>query len=187
MSDDLNREEVITLYQDLHQGEQHFNRIQADYRRMASLWLLAVFSGVGFILTKPLTFDISPWVLVAGVSGAGTIGLLLIWGLDILVYHRLLSCYFSQALDLEQRYRFLPQIRQAMLKSQNMGQQGALPRLALFYSLPIALLFSSTLGSLFWALDWVSTPLENLVGIGLALGSGALVLYCIQRFSRLKA
>lgn len=87
------------------QFERHFNQLQATYRALASTWLLAAFTGVGFTILNAKSIQSIPvdWLLMAaGVALAGAIGIGLIWNLDLLVYHRLLDVIFHTARTIEE-------------------------------------------------------------------------------------
>jgi hypothetical protein len=118
-------------------AERHFNEIQARYRALASTWLLATFAGIGFVLSAE-SFDlpVPRLFVVAGIALAGTVGLVLLWNLDVRVYHRLLDAYFWEGLRLESRNPWVPQVRQRMLDFTN--DRGVLPRVNVFYIAGVA-------------------------------------------------
>ena len=70
-------------------------------------------------------------VIVLAIALAASIGILLIWMLDVLVYHRLLDACFVEALKIEKDYPFVPQIRHKMVASQPGGE--VLTRVVRFY------------------------------------------------------
>jgi len=113
-------EQVWKLVTELGKEERHFNQVQHQYRLLASTWLLAMFAGVGFALSKQdLTIPAELIVSVLGLAGA--IGITQLWNLDIRVYHQLLDSCFVQSLKLEREYPWLPQLRSSMLSSQTQG------------------------------------------------------------------
>ena len=73
-----------------------------------------------------------------GIAVAGSLGITLLWVVDLLVYHRLLDSNFVEGLILEEQYPWLPPIRSNMMRTQ-MGQ-GVLFCVVLFYSGTIMLL-----------------------------------------------
>lgn len=111
--------------------ERHFNELQTQYRNMASKWLLATFAAIGFVISKVILINITMELLVACIALAGFIGIILIWILDLLVYHRLLEACFIEGLVLERQYSWLPPIRHNMMDT--MRGEGVLFRLIGFY------------------------------------------------------
>lgn len=140
---------VWKLVQEIGEQERHFNDIQARYRSMASIWLLATFSAIGFVISKTISIDIDPEVLIAITAAAGGIGIILLWVVDLMVYHRLLDSCFIEGLILEEQYSWLPPMRQNMMNTQK--GQGVLLRVVGFYLGPSVLLTLVAGGSLsFW-------------------------------------
>ncbi len=119
---------VLKIHQGLTQQCEHFNKIEAGYRTLASTWLLAAFAGMGVVLKD---FEPNAPILIAAVAGASAIGILLLWMLDLMVYHRLLDAAFSEQQELEARHAWLPQVAHRMRALQ--GGVGAVPRIVWFY------------------------------------------------------
>jgi hypothetical protein len=159
---------IWTIVAEMSVYERHFNDIQARHRVLASSWLLATFVGVGFLLSRPeLQLPVDRGFAIAGVAAAGAAGLVLLWNLDLLVYHQLLQSCFSVGLDFEARHTWLPPLRKRMLESQGGGD--VTPRVAWFYMTGIAVLtLVATAG--------VATGLANADHAGVAVpGSAAVV------------
>ena len=38
------------VLKELGESERHFNNLETEYRKLASIWLLAGFAGIGFVL-----------------------------------------------------------------------------------------------------------------------------------------
>jgi hypothetical protein len=94
--------------------ERHFNTLQGAYRGLASTWLLAMFGGLGFVL-KDMAESREKWLVVCGLGVAAGVGILLLWMLDVLVYHRLLLAYFDNGKEIERACRdWLPPFRNSM-------------------------------------------------------------------------
>lgn len=127
---------VWDIYKALTEECRHFNALESTYRTFASTWLLATFGGIGFILKETPTAH--PLLLVAGVSAAGALGIHLLWLMDIMVYHRLLTAVFAEQLLLEGRYARLPQTAHGMMAVQDGA--GVLPKVVWFYVAPYTLL-----------------------------------------------
>jgi hypothetical protein len=135
--------------------ERHFNVVQSDYRRLASTWLLAVFAAIGFVLSTKLTILMPPALLILGLGIAGSIGVYLIWVLDLLVNQRLLDASFIQTKDLETKYKWLPQVRNNMRTL----LRGKGLRLVLWFYIggTEVMAFTGGIGLLLW-LSTTSTP-----------------------------
>jgi hypothetical protein len=129
-------ERVLKLVQEIGVYERHFNSLQANCRGIASAWLLATFGALGFCLTEKISIGVSIKLLVCSIASSGAIGILLLWILDLQVYHRLLDSCFIEALCLEETYSWLPRLRGRMMKSQE--GRGVLSKIVIFYLVPIA-------------------------------------------------
>lgn len=115
---DQRKEEVLQTLASITQQEHHFNQLEADYRKLASQWLLAVFAGLGFVAKGDADpFPVDRFVLMGLICLAGACGIWLLWLLDIRVYHRLLHSAFMRGYELEQQLEWLPKVRTAMIQS----------------------------------------------------------------------
>ena len=124
---------IWKMYTEFGVTERHFNDLQARYRALASTWLLATFAGIGFVTTQETLGEFfSPLLLASGIGVMGSIGITLLWVLDLMVYHRLLNAAFIEGLNLEGRHLELPAIRHNMMHYT--GPKGVLPRVVFFYS-----------------------------------------------------
>ncbi len=125
-SDDQREPGVDSVWKmlcDLGEDEKHFNQLEAQYRTLASTWLLAAFGAMGFLLSTDLKITYLPnEVAILGIALAASIGLLLLWVMDLLVYHRLLDACFVEAMRLENENPSLPQVRRNMVASQPGGE-----------------------------------------------------------------
>ncbi len=161
---------IWKIVQEIGEEERHFNDIEARCRKMASAWLLATFAAIGFVISETISIDIDQELLIAGIAGAGSMGIALLWVVDLLVYHRLLDSCFIEGLILEEKYPWLPPFRNNMMKTQK--GEGVLFRVVGFYLGPIVLLIlvaggslSLWLGSEHWVLAIVCLVLTIVVGI----------------------
>lgn len=106
---------VWKILQALDERERHFNNLQTRYRALASTWLLASFTGIGFLFTTRLEvsdgLNLQQTDLAIFVAVAGQVGLSLLWVLDLLVYHDLLVASYAIGSNLEKRFDWLPPIR----------------------------------------------------------------------------
>lgn len=133
-----NQDSLWTLFQFIGEEERHFNDLQAKYRTLASAWLLASLSAIGFVVSRTVSVGVPTELLVAGIAAAGAVGIHLLWVVDILVYHRLLDSCFVEGLKLESRCREMPPFRHNMMRTQQ--QEGVLFRVVGFYMGPVVLL-----------------------------------------------
>ncbi len=129
---------VWQVMTELAAAERHFNELESRYRALASTWLLATFAGVGFVLSTTLDLPFHQWLAVAALGVAGTIGIVMLWNLDLLAYHQLLDSVFWEAYQLEERYPWVPPVRHSMVERQRASH--VLPRVAFFYLATVAVL-----------------------------------------------
>jgi hypothetical protein len=90
---------VLDMYKHLAEQSQHFNGIESTYRTLASTWLLASFGGMGFILKDLDQYKGQQALFIAAVAVAAAVGIVLLWLMDLRVYHRLLAAAGSQGDD----------------------------------------------------------------------------------------
>ncbi len=141
---------IWTIYNDLAKTEQHFNGLQAQYRVLASTWLLAAFGATGFVLSTSLQ-GVPAAPVVAGIGLAASAVICLLWMLDLLVYHRLLDAAFVEALQMERLHPWLPKVRTNMWDSQK--GRGVRVRVRLFYLIGVLLTSGGGLVALIlWAM-----------------------------------
>jgi hypothetical protein len=120
-------ERVWKIVVECGEEERHFNQLQSIYRGLASTWLLASGSAVGYLLKADNVTDAAKanptphWGIAIIVCIAAALGIGLIWILDLHVYHRLLVAVFNEGKKLEDDFRFLPKFRTAM---QGVGRSG---------------------------------------------------------------
>jgi MFS family permease len=126
---------VWKIVQECGEEERHFNTLQSVYRGVASSWLLATFGAVGFLLFNKDGNVAHPW-MAGAICILGSLGISLLWMLDLHIYHRLLVAAFHQGRALEDQFPWLPQIRTLMKSS---TKKGVRKRMAWYY-------FFTTLG-----------------------------------------
>lgn len=171
---------VWEIVKECGEEERHFNQLQSVYRGVASTWLLATFAAVGYML-----FDkdgkLSHPGIAAMVCYAGAFGIILIWTLDLHVYHRLLVAVFREGLALEQEFPWLPRFRTNMAnvgkKPGSTGPERVRRRLAWYYVgtevVPVGA------GTVFWGMflentkhgpGWRILPLLALLFASIVIG-----------------
>lgn len=100
---------VLKKYVMLKEAEHHFSELQYRYRRNAIYWIMGVFAGIGFLMSKEFGDEVfNHIVLISCVSIGGSVGIFLLWSLDMLLYHRLLDAVCIEEIEMEKNYDFLP-------------------------------------------------------------------------------
>ncbi|MCF0039766.1 cupin domain-containing protein [Dyadobacter fanqingshengii] len=169
--DDTNR--IVELIKEIGEQERHFNTLTGTYKTMASTWLLAVFGGIGFVLAN----RIEPWLLyTAGIGIAGSVGILLLWIIDLCVYQRLLNAAFTEGLKIEERYIWLPRIRHVMVANVNTGS--ITTNLSWFYVLGVCaplFIFDYCIGS------YLLINFEIALTVGFMVSTGLLTFFLAYR------
>ena len=101
------------------ESERHFNGIQAGIRNRAATWLLAAFGAIAVLIktSKDTTWLVPSSVLIGIVCLMATMGLLILWINDQLVYQRLLNSVFLIGLKNECDNKRLPPVRAMMMYS----------------------------------------------------------------------
>lgn len=138
----MSKQRIFEVYQHLRDYEAGFDRAQADIRRAASIWILAAFGAMSYLLSAQyLQFSGGDELLPLGFLGvlvcfASILGLFLLWYIDQNVYQRLLHSVFVYGCAIEASFDNVPQIRRAMHKA-NLNVSNKLGR---FYKIPIIVL-----------------------------------------------
>lgn len=106
----------VVMVQEIGTYERHFNQIQSSYRAIASGWVGAAFGGIGYLLThaEESFLPIPMPALIGGICLVVCIGVMLIWILDLKIYHRLLQACFAAGRALEAGRPYLSDIRRRM-------------------------------------------------------------------------
>ncbi|TSJ44363.1 hypothetical protein FO440_09345 [Mucilaginibacter corticis] len=116
-------EQVMKLVDQIGDKEEHFNHLQTDYRKLASTWLLAAFGACGYCLKSSAELSFDGWYIVFGICVAASMGLGILWLMDLKVYQTLLGAFFIQGVLLELKYdSWLPPIRINIVLSQKTGE-----------------------------------------------------------------
>jgi len=172
---DNERERIFKAYCELGQIERSHSNIQSSYRTLASTWMLAAFAGIGVVISTKgeFAFPVPRELLVVVIALAGAIGLGLLWVLDLLFYQRLLDAAYIEAKDLEDRHRWLPQLRNTMREL--LGGKGLQIVLSYYIALTEVMIF---IGGVGWI--WLFWPLKT--GKFLELRTGPLAVLCVIAF-----
>ncbi|MGA9365512.1 MAG: hypothetical protein WBW16_14205 [Bacteroidota bacterium] len=157
-------------YNQIKEYEHHFNNLETEIRKFASAWLLVALGAIAFLVrggaASPL---VAPKVLVPVVCLMGNIGLVVLWILDQLVYHRLLNAVFLLGLRMEYLHPTLPPIRTLMVLYSR--KRGMARYIRLYYLVPMIVL---ALVSCITLLLWPSLETQGT----LALASSPAVAFC---------
>lgn len=144
-------ERMETDYPTIVSYEHHFNDLQAGLRQLASVWLMAAMGAIAWMIQEKLdTPAMDVRLLMAIVCTLGNAGLLIIWILDQLVYHRLLNAVFLLGLRMEYLDPQLPPIRSLMMLFSR--KRGMSRYLRLFYLVPMGALAVVALTACNWHL-----------------------------------
>jgi len=115
---------ICGLYLKLNQFERHFDSITTKFKKMLLTWIFATFAAIGFLLsteTTKLPFNHMAGVLI--VCFLGLVGNLIIWHLDMNVYHKFWAAIYIEEIVMEKRYHFLiPSRNTAMLVDDSRGR-----------------------------------------------------------------
>ena len=137
-------------YKQIFAYEQHFNSLEGGLRQLASVWLLAALSAIAYVVRQNLAGAlIDAKLLIAIVALMGNTGLLVLWILDQLVYHRLLNAVYLLGLRMEFVDPNLPPIRTLMMLYSKKRGMARFQRL--FYLVPMLGLGLISLGASTWS------------------------------------
>ncbi len=168
------------MYLALDEQERHFNDLESRYRTLASTWLLATFAALGFLATKKTdAISVSPLLVMSFVAFCGGAGIVLLWNLDLMVYHRLLDASFIAGIELERANPWLPKSHLGMLEAAS-NSGGVLRRIVYFYACSISFLF--VLAGAF-LVGWmarhglVASMVVAVVSVLLSVGVGVLIWF----------
>ena len=132
---------ITRLTDQIGAKEEHFNKLQTDYRKLASTWLLASLGASGYVLKSSLEIQIDHWYIVFSICMAASAGISILWMMDLKVYQKLLDCFFKEGFFLEiQNYQWLPPFRINIIRSQKSGEIPSKVQYYYFSSITILLL-----------------------------------------------
>ncbi len=110
-----NRVLIYGVYSKLLNGGRYHGAFQTKYRILASSWLLATFVAIGFLLSKDNLLPFSHLIAVTIICVIGILGLYLLWYEDTFVQELLLDINVVEALELEKRNSWIPQLHHRFL------------------------------------------------------------------------
>ncbi|WKZ20664.1 MAG: hypothetical protein QY305_08185 [Candidatus Brocadiaceae baterium WH-1] len=107
-------------YWKLSEMEERYNSSSGGIRTLASAWLLSSLGATGWLFSSysPEKWPLPLGFLVVVVMTMATVGMVTLWVMDQLVFHRLLTSVFLVGLKMEKDDQELPPIRSMMMKTQ---------------------------------------------------------------------
>jgi hypothetical protein len=108
---------VWSIMKETYESERHFNNLETQYRILASQWLLGAFAAIGFVFISDLHLPFDKLWLVVAICVISGVGIFQLWRMDIVIYQRLLGAVFNIGLELEEKFKFLPKIKNRMKDS----------------------------------------------------------------------
>ncbi len=169
---------VFQIYKELGEYERHFNHINGIYKSLASTWLLAFFGAIGYVLTSNFSHP-EQSMFIFGLGLAASVGVLLLWLIDMRVYQNLLTACFHQGRALEQGFAWLPPLRYLMTRTQVGGK--ARTNLVWFYIIGMALPALISVIGLFSFISHYKSLFYRSVGSFVGLLMASLILYGIRK------
>lgn len=184
-ADEQEYKRIWEIYAQSIASMEHFNGTQAEYRKLASTWLLAALGAIGFVLmtleparaAQAIGVWFHPLLGAGGLGVLASVGIGLIWQLDMTVYHRLLQAHFYTVIKLEKQYAWLPASHHAMMVLAR--RVGIEPRVTWFYVIGICLPLVISGGSFSLYLQINGVP--PMWGLGIS----ALVIFGVAIWVRM--
>jgi hypothetical protein len=112
-------------------SEHHFNDLCFKIRVLASTWLLATFGGIGFIATKEINIGVPVTGLITILCFASSIGITVLWILDLLIYQQLCNCWFQCRNELEHKSKLSKLVYEKISETQ--PKKRATNRIKIYY------------------------------------------------------
>ncbi len=143
-------------------AEHHFNNLCFKIRTLASTWLLATFTGVGFLLSKEIDSRLDNEEVIVLLCWIGSLGIFVLWILDLQVYQRLLNAWFEAREPIEERNPDFPQLMKAIKATQPSGSASNL--IKIFY---MSLFGAPLLFGIYISIRWGTSEMILNFSIGL--------------------
>ncbi len=160
------RDQARKMYASLGDYEHHFNKMELEIRKLASVWMLAVFGGIAFVVRGDVGEEslVNVGVLIPLLASLGSVGLFVLWIQDYVVYHGLLRAVFIMGLRLEYQMEELPPLRSIMMRLSGGG--GMARFMKLYYIIPQVVLSIIAIAAA-WNAGWEP--------VGIVIGAVAVV------------
>jgi len=118
-------ERLWDMTKEINENIRYYNEHQTKYRILASQWLIAAMTGIGFLFNADAKLPFSNLVLIILVSLISALGILQLWRIDLVIFQRIIGSFFSAGLKIEEQNSALPQIKTKILNDvphKNTGQ-----------------------------------------------------------------
>lgn len=169
-------------YKLIQENEHHFNDIELEIRKLASVWLLVSLGAIAFIIRGAYLSQngksylmLDPRSLIIIICCMGNLGLFVLWQLDQMVYHRLLNAVFLLGLRMEYLFPSLPPIRTLMILYTK--KKGASGYQKWYYLIPMTILALTSIAFLIsvFVVPAIDTALyNNILPVFTSLASSLL-------------
>lgn len=171
-------------YKSIATYEHHFNGLETELRKLASIWLLAALGAIAFLVRQNIAGSmLDARLLIAIIALMANTGLLILWILDQLVYHRLLNSVFLLGLRMEYMDRTLPPIRASMMLFSR--KRGMARFLRLFYLVPMCGLAAVALVAGIWQIQ--ADPAGARGALVIAITTVLIPVWVLWRRSNLES
>lgn len=121
---------LFAIYSKLLNDGRLYGAKQTRYRIMASTWLFATLAGCGVILSAEELLPIDHLLAVVIVCFLGSIAIYAVWYEDTVTLETLLDVSVIEALKLESKYKFIPQLHHRFL---HLFSHGSVPHVKAFF------------------------------------------------------
>lgn len=172
--------------------QYHYNAAKVKNKLVSLTWIIASFIGFGYLLSGQETgLPLNILTTISLLACLSTIGLMLLWFLDIVVYHRLIEAIFTEQLLLEESFPILSATHHNMVELLAKGKKNPVIFDASFYACFTSIFLTIANGSLFLKLQqqgsgiscWIFgilllfTILFEFILIKVSMQSGFSLLY----------
>ena len=154
---------AYALHTRLNEFERHLDDIMSKHKNIAITWLLATYAAIGFRFSvESSQLQTNNLIVVSIICLLGLIGISSIWYLELAVYKKFWGAFFVESVKMENKYDFLPRIRNISLTLGNIKSR--VSGHGNFYIYVCILLLLT--GGLFCALAFSSLCVEILIMLG---------------------
>ena len=104
-----------SAYLSLNSLYNYYHQASNIIKQYAITWVLAVFFGIGYLLSaKLVNFPFPYLVAIILIAITGIAGLTLMWGLDLLNYQKFMNSLCQESLNFENKFDWLPKEKSIM-------------------------------------------------------------------------
>lgn len=153
------------IYTKLRVYLYHYNALKMKYKIITSTWLFATFIGFGYIVSGEAMLPLSNLLSGAFLCWLASIGICLLWFMDVGVYHQLLEAVFVEALEMEKKFpHLLHSSCQNMVSLLGTNKRDPVLYDSLYYAVSSLIIFLTGGASLTLYL-YETYPIGSLVGM----------------------